>query len=219
MNLDLTMLQNESEVAHAKAAFQKRNGEEFAMAGYCNGSMMNLVLANDIVLLLHGMYESAVIAAYTGCKLDYRSWPLASLERMFQKGNRKTYAALGTLIPEKAIVYRGLYRQGAERQVRGFSWTTSLDVACWYALRGLCANPQPAIYQTTVRAEQIICSYDQRKEKEIICFPPKGVKLLKMSLEEMQAAQKRTQAVFKGQSCGTVPVSQTINVDEFAIPA
>ena len=191
------MLQNEIEVEHAKQAFEKRNGEEFAMAGYCNGSMMNLVLANDIVLLLHGMYEAAMIAAYTGCKLDYRNWSLVSLERMFQKGNREKYAALGTPIPEKAIVYRGVYRQGTERQVRGFSWTTSLDVACWYALRGLCANPAPAIYQASVRAEQIICCFDGRKEKEMICYPPKSVKKLKLSLKEVEAAQKRTQAVFK----------------------
>jgi len=34
------------------------------------------------------------------------------------------------------------------------------------------------------------------KEKEVICFPPKNVKRLELSLQEMKAAQGRTQMVF-----------------------
>jgi hypothetical protein len=187
--LDLDMLHSHYVEDMALEAWQKGDGELFASCGYANGSGLLLVSANAEALRERGMYEAAMLEAYTGCKIDNRRWTQGVLKAMFDYGDRQKFQAMGSPIPETLTVYRGVYRHGRQRQTRGFSWTTSLNVACWYALRGLCKDPEPAVYQAMARKSEVICYYNGRNEREVICLP-KRLQKLEISIEEMKATAR-----------------------------
>jgi hypothetical protein len=189
-NLQLDMLHSHFEAEWALKAWEKGDGALFGSASYPNSSSLHLVAANWLLLRSRGMYEAAMLEAYTGCKIDNRRYSLSSIKWLFDLGDRERFRALGSPVPSTLTVYRGVYRHGRERQIRSFSWTTSLDVACWYALRGLCGEPDPAIYRATVTARSVICYFDGRKEKEVIVQPRK-VERVEITLEEMTIGEKR----------------------------
>jgi len=173
-------------------AFDDQDGAAFAGAGYSFGATLAVVFDNLYALKQRGMFEAALIEGYIGCKTNHRRWSLSVIQFLFDQCDRDKLRAIGAPLPGPGpfTVYRGVYRNGRERQVHSFSWTGTLDVACRFALRGTCENPTPAVYRATVTADEVYCYCTERLEDEFVCRP-KRVSKINMSNEEMQAAADR----------------------------
>ena len=173
-------------------AFDDQDGGAFACTGYSWGATLAVVVHNFRVLKQRGMLEAALIEGYTGCKRDHRRWSLSVIQFLFDQCDRDKLRAIGAPLPGPGpfTVYRGVYRNGRQRQIRGFSWTGTLDVACWFARSIMCNNPTPAVYRATVTADEVYCHCTERSEDEFVCRPKRVSKII-ITKEEMQAAVDR----------------------------
>jgi len=80
---------------------------------------------------------------------------------LFQPEEKEAYDAL----PDKITVYRGC-QQGAED---GWSYTTSYDVAKWFALRhSNWMNTMPRVVHATMRKKDVVAMFDVEQEREIL---------------------------------------------------
>jgi hypothetical protein len=78
--------------------------------------------------------------------------------------------------------------------VRGLSWSASLDVACWFALRYSTLGAG-AVYRAVLQDSDVFLYFDERGEQEYI-GRPRSCKRLELSKDEMRAASDRhTEAV------------------------
>ena len=170
-------------------AFANRDAEGFTIAAYSTGGTLAIVVDNAGLLMQLGMYEAALVYGYTGCKWSHCLWDMDVIQDLFDWGDREELRAVGSPLPGPGpfTLYRGVSREGRERQVDGMSWTSSLDVACFFALVW---NHDPAVYQATVQADEVYCHYLGRNEEEFICRPKESQRL-SLSLEEMQTRAKR----------------------------
>ena len=66
----------------------------------------------------------------------------------------------------ETTIYRGTYNIEAAKAVKGLSWTTSWEVACWFAHWK--TSERPLVLKATVPATEIIYWCDERQEKEVI---------------------------------------------------
>lgn len=71
-------------------------------------------------------------------------------------------------------VYRGTVNVSADRAVRGLSWTTSKEVACWFACRG---KGTGLVLSATVEASDIIFWSNDRDENEVVLRKPPAIKI------------------------------------------
>ena len=79
---------------------------------------------------------------------------------LFQPEEKEAYNAL----PDKITVYRGC-QQGYEN---GWSYTTSYDVAKWFALRHAAVGIMPRIVHATMRKKDVVAMFDVNQEREIL---------------------------------------------------
>ena len=63
-------------------------------------------------------------------------------------------------------IYRGSAAVEVEKSVKGLAWTTSHEVACWFAYR--LSNEKPLVLKATVPATEIIYWSNERRESEVI---------------------------------------------------
>jgi hypothetical protein len=63
-------------------------------------------------------------------------------------------------------IFRGTAKVEAEKAVKGLAWTTSYEVACWFAHRF--SFERPLVLKAVVPATEIIYWTDERREKEVI---------------------------------------------------
>ena len=68
-------------------------------------------------------------------------------------------------------VYRGAAGVNAVTASKGLSWTTSRDVACWFAYRFQGDRP-PIVLRATVDAADVVFWDDERNEQEVIFKRP-----------------------------------------------
>jgi hypothetical protein len=96
---------------------------------------LEIVRDNAARLFERGIYEAALLHAYTQCRMNHLHFPLARLKRLFEAADRDKLGAAGDPLPpgERFTLYRGV--AGRERRVRSFSWTLDLAAACWFAAR------------------------------------------------------------------------------------
>lgn len=170
-------------------AFAKGDAEGFTDAAYSTGGTLAIVVDNGRLLKNAGMYEAALVHGYIGCKWSHRLWDMNVIQSLFDWGDREKLMAVGAPLPGPGpfTVYRGVSREGKERQVDGMSWTTSPDVACWFAMIW---GHDPAVYQATVQADNVYCYFVERDEEEFICRPKESQRL-PLTLEEIKAGSNR----------------------------
>jgi hypothetical protein len=187
--LDLRDLPSD-EVYWAIEAFRHGDGQGFADAGYSNHSALDTVRRNLELLRQRGIYESALISAFVGCKYNNRQHRIWDIIFLLSIADRDKLRAAGSSLPGVGpfVVYRGVHGTGRDRRVRGLSWTLDRDIAAWFASRF--SGADQAVYTATVTAEEVYCFYDDRKEREVICHPAKA-KRIDISLDEIRAAAAR----------------------------
>ena len=136
-----------------------------------------LVHDNILPLTLHGIYEHALLKAFTSCRANFSSWPPAVLRKLFCLANRRRLVAAGDMWPGPGpwTVYRGVAGRGWKRRVRGISWTTDFDKAKWFATRYGLAKPM--VYEAEINDKHVLAYYDKRGEREFLLKIPMGLKL------------------------------------------
>lgn len=91
------------------------------------------------------------------------------------------YAAftLPSDIPESVTLYRGACGLSARDVAAGHSWTTSFDVAAWFAMRHASDKRDPIVLGATVSRGDIAFFTDERSEQECLLLKqPAGAKVL-----------------------------------------
>jgi len=192
-------------VKRAREAWSRCDGAAFADAGNENQTQIQLVACNVRGLIERGMYETALLGALTSGTVNHALIDRRVIDFLLSKVNREKFRACGS--PYEHVrpftIYRGVSRgRGTARRVRGWSWTDSLDIACWFAMSdetiydvtdtGVVAatDINRAVYSATVSPEDIYCFSNKRNEQEYI-VKPKQVKNLGIDVGEMTTRQHR----------------------------
>lgn len=146
LNLRVAAESSPRAVKWAIEAFDSGDAAGFVFSSFRNA--LALVFDNRLALQGRGMYEKCLILAFTGCRTNHSHWSQGVIDFMFAQADRARLRAAGKAIPKvPATVYRGISGTGRRRRRNGYSWTGSLDTACWFALRfGL---PNPAVLVAT----------------------------------------------------------------------
>jgi hypothetical protein len=138
---------------------------------------MDLVFENAVPLRKIGLFEEALIHAFTATSSNNRNFPTSLLELMFTyKTNRRRLRAAGDPLPSSGpfTIYRGVAGRGRARRVRGLSWTASLEVAAWFAYRP--ELDDPSVYKVTVPEDAVLAYTNQRSEQEFIVLLPPNIR-------------------------------------------
>ena len=116
-----------------------------------------------------GIYEIELVRAYSDARTNFSGWSLKALEKMFAYGDRQRLRDAGDPMQDGDIftLYRGVSGIRPERKVAGFSWTSSLRLAVWFAAR-YPELPDQAVYTTTVSASDVLCYINDRDEQEFV---------------------------------------------------
>jgi len=189
-------------VNDATEAFRCGDGDGFVGCAYSTGAMLYVVLDNIRQLKARGIYEAALVHGYCDCKCGHPNWRMSVIEALFRIGDRDKLRAVGHPLPGPGpfVVYRGVGGTGQERHVRGMSWTSSLDVACWFATKGF---EDSAVYTARVQADEVYCYSNERHEDEFICRPKRPRRLV-MGPGEMQQHAARHAETLKSQDLAIV---------------
>ncbi len=160
--------------ARAREYLDSRNVVRFLCLASNTESLL-LVLMNAQFLLARGLYEAALLHALTATRTNNAGWSARVLFSLITKADRARLRAAGDPPPGPGpfTVYRGVAGRGAQRRVRGLSWTFSLPVAAWFAQRStfICGGlPDPAVYRVTVHDRQVLAYANEsfRHEEELL---------------------------------------------------
>jgi hypothetical protein len=136
-----------------------------------NEKLLALVYDNFSALKRRGIFEACLLYAFTGTRQNHHNWPLSTIEMLFKIADKTKLLAASDPLPDgdSFTVYRGVAGERSRRKLNGYSWTTSMPRACWFASRfGL---RDPAVYEATVKRGGILACYSGRGEAEIVCRP------------------------------------------------
>jgi hypothetical protein len=173
----------------AKANFAEGNGIGFVG---CAPSQSALALVFDNVFQLkdRGIYEESLLSAFSGARHNHREWAEEIIDWLFDKADRAKLKAAGDALPGTGPfrIYRGVAGMGQHRRLRGYSWTSSLEVACWFATRFNLRSP--AVLMAIVEEKDLLAYTDGSSEQEFICKPSQTSRL-KMTTSEILEGAKR----------------------------
>ena len=154
----------------AEDAAAKQDPEEILML-LDNQWGLSFVADNIGWLKALDKYETCLVEAYTGTRTNNAKWSIPVLKLLFKCADRGRLLAEGEPLPpgDTFTLYRGVAGDGKKRRPSGPSWTSSLEVAKWFALR-LPHLADPAIYSATVRREDVLFYYTGRGEDDFVLF-------------------------------------------------
>src|SRR5262245_25284920 len=152
----------------AMQAFVDGNAESM-LTYYSNDEGLEIVSDNRKALRRRGIYEEALVVAYTSARTNWPEWPLKKLRRLFDGGDRARLLGAGDLLPPGDCfrLYRGVAGRAPNRKIPGLSWTRSRARAAWFAIRYE-DLPDPAVYQTEASREDIYVYVNDRGEDEFL---------------------------------------------------
>src|SRR5262249_51087973 len=129
---------------------------------------LQLVWDNVNVLREAGLYEPALLHAFTMTNSNHAHWPFDLIEAMFRLADREQLRAAGDPLPGPGpfTLCRGVAGHGRRRRLRGFSWTDDVFQAAWFATRfGLV---HPVVLTVTVEADAVLSYVNDRQEREFV---------------------------------------------------
>jgi len=183
----------ERQMAEGQRSIEQRGERAFAdgdvdlwLGSYDNMLGLRLVFDRRDDLLARGLYEKALVQAYTMVRENTLHVPESVVREMFALADRRRLFAAGDLKPCLGPweVYRGVSGHGRARRVNGLSWSFSLNLACWFALRNELAAP--AILHRVVTDDEVYYFSSQRSEFEAVCLPsPTPPRRHRIGVEEM----------------------------------
>src|SRR5207244_1151551 len=117
---------------------------------------LDLLAANAALLTELDIYERGLLVALFGSRTNNYARRDMALS-LIRQANRGKLLAAGDPLPGPGpfTLYRGVAGRGPARQVRGLSWTGSLETARWFARRypGL---GDPAVFTAVVQANDVL---------------------------------------------------------------
>ena len=163
----------------AIAALEEGNSTGFLLPA-SNEYHLDLVYRNQGALLKRGIYEPALFDALIDTRVNNHRWPMDDLRFMFERANRDRLLAAGDPLPGPGpfTIFRGVAGKGRARRVRGFSWTSLLEKAQWFARR--LYLPDPAVFQVTVGIEDVLAYTDEREEQDFTVLLPDSAKPVRL---------------------------------------
>ena len=167
----------------AVEALENRNPIGF-LCKASNTESLGLVAFNRNQLLALGIYEKALVDAFTATRGNNRHWSLSELRYLFEIADRTQLREAGEPLPYPGpfTLYRGVAGRGPARRIRSMSWTASLEKATWFAKRFFL--PDPAVYQTTVNEADVLAYVNDRKEQEFIVTLPLSARVTRLNFKE-----------------------------------
>jgi len=150
-----------------------------------NTYYLTFVFDNLIRLLAIGKYEETLLFAYTITRTNWVHWDFNVIKWLFEIAEPDKLRAAGDPISaqDKFILYRGVNGKGLKRRVNGYSWTSSLEKAIWFAKRFLILSENPGVYQVTVQKKDILAVINDREEQEYILRLPLPVRPKRISVD------------------------------------
>jgi len=160
---------------HEQAQEGYENGEANCLFLAPNDYWLTIIADNIWHLLERGIYEPGLLEAFTSCRVNHANWSVPALEFLFNLADPDNLQAAGDELPDghELVIYRGVAGKGCRRRCRGFSWTLSLDQACWFANRSgavFCLGSR-GVVAATVQRDEILAFVDDRSEQEVIVRP------------------------------------------------
>lgn len=154
--LDLSLIAAEQ---RNSALAQLRDGD---IVGFLRATSSELriaiVVGNVAYLRGRSLLEPAVVEVFnvrpTNNHHVYRD-----LEFLLRRADRARLRAAGDPLPGDGpwTVFRGVGGRGANRRIRGYSWTANLERARWFAERASTIGLEhSAVYATTISAESVL---------------------------------------------------------------
>src|SRR5690348_9570461 len=109
---------------NAAQALEAANGRRFVHCARSSNHALSLVLDNLATLRKRGIYEEALLAAYTECSSNYHAWDAEVIRGMFELADRAKLRTLGSPLPGPGpfTVFRGVAGHGRVRRLNGLSW-------------------------------------------------------------------------------------------------
>jgi len=170
----------------AEIAFENGNAKGFVQAGYSWGSCLTVVRDNVEALLDRGIFESVLVAGYTGGKTNHSHIKTEDIESMFfTHADPAKLRLAGEALPGPGPfqVFRGV---SGESRISGFSWTSDIAVSCSFAHS---TWGEAAVYKAEISTNEILCYIMERDEFEFIVKPQK-IERLSLSWEQIESYQK-----------------------------
>jgi hypothetical protein len=162
----------------AVAALEARDVTGFLIrAG--NHDSLALVSWNLAPLRARGLYEAALLDAFTSNARNNSGWPADHLRWLFKIADRERLRACGDPLPGPGpfTVYRGVAGRGAARRIRGLSWTGDPERARWFANRwGLY---DPAVFEMAIPASKVLAYVNDRQEQEFVVLVPASARVVR----------------------------------------
>jgi hypothetical protein len=137
-----------------------------------NADWLYIVAYNASALRERGLYEAALLHAWTGTTTNHAQWPASYIKLLFEIADKAKLRALGYPPPGPGpfTVYRGIAGTGAFRKPHGISWTSDFATACWFAQR--MELPNPAVFRLQLRQADVLTYLDNgpygRAESEFL---------------------------------------------------
>lgn len=170
--------------SQAAEAFEQGDAALFVYS--CSGGAGLALVADNFPLLQQkGIYEACLFHAYTGTRSNFRAWPSKVIGFLFSIADQAKLRQAGDPIPRQSIfrVFRGVAGHGAARRLRGFSWTLSVDAACWFATTY--QLNAPSVLSAEITNQDVLAFHGDCVEQEVIC-QPKNFRHTLLTLEEMK---------------------------------
>lgn len=145
-----------------------------------NTRCLGFVVDNIQALKSHGLFEKALLYAYTITRTNFSNWSVFVINYLFNLADRKKLLECGDPLPGDGpfTIYRGVSGRGPARRIRGISWTGSLERAIWFAERF--NLEKPAVFMASVEKYLVYTYSNERKESEFLCNIPFDLKLVKV---------------------------------------
>lgn len=140
------------------------------------------------------VFLDEVWSKYHGAVIDH----VRSRKRLIQMFLHADFS-LPTDWPDQITLWHGANKISPLKAAKGYSWTTSKDVACWFAMRFDSDPSTCMVLKTTVSKSQIVYFSDDRSESEVLLIRPPRPKSVAMdgNLSAWQQCADRHAAFIK----------------------
>jgi hypothetical protein len=146
--------------------------EGFLFRWFSSTTRLNFVVDHLAELRKCDLFEQALLCAWTGTKTNIRNWTRGFTQDIFAICDRDRLLAAGQPLPGSGPfeLYRGVAGKGAARRKYGFSWTSSLAKARWFAAWHVHRYqlPNPTVYRTVVEKKDVLAYSNDRQEEEFL---------------------------------------------------